>query len=369
MRVALCSALALCSFALPGMAQTPEQQTTIPVGVVQAARQSVAQSADFVGRVDAVNRVEVRARVTGFIEGIEFKEGDAVAPGAALYRIEKDLFQAAVDQAEGVLGRSKAAQTLTAIQRQRAEDLLAKASGTAVARDQAQAADEQAKAQIQVDQANLDTAKINLGYTDITAPVAGKIGKTNVTLGNVVGPESGPLTVIVSQDPIYVSFPVSQSAFLRAQAQVHRIDVAGIKVALRFSDGHTYSQEGAINFVDVKVDRTTDTRLVRATFPNPKSELVDGQLVRVNLESGSSEEKVVVPQVALIADQEGTYVFVIDNGKAAVRRVKTGGEAGAGIVIEEGLSGGEQVIVEGLQGVRPGVAVRATPIPQTLDRS
>ena len=114
------------------------------------------------------------------------------------------------------------------------------------------------------------------------------------------------------------------------------------------------------------MDRKTDTVLVRATFPNPDEILVDGQLVRVNVESDRPEEKVVVPQAAIIADQEGVYVFIVEDGKAAVRRVKVGAEVGAGVVIEEGLSGGEQVIVQGLQGVRPGVAVRANPLPQTL---
>ena len=117
------------------------------------------------------------------------------------------------------------------------------------------------------------------------------------------------------------------------------------------------------------MDRTTDTVLVRATFPNPAGALIDGQLVRVDLESGKPEEKVVVPQAALIADQEGVYVFVVDNGKAAVKRIKVGGEIGSGVVVNEGLEGGEQVIVEGLQGVRPGVTVRASPLPQTFSRS
>ena len=119
------------------------------------------------------------------------------------------------------------------------------------------------------DQANLQTANINLGYTDIAAPIAGKIGKTNVTIGNVVGPDSGPLTVIVSQDPMYVTFPVSQREFLRAQERNKEVDVTGIKVRLRFADGRTYKQEGTVNFVDVQVDRATDTVLVARHLSQP----------------------------------------------------------------------------------------------------
>jgi membrane fusion protein, multidrug efflux system len=279
------------------------------------------------------------------------------------------LFEAAVGQAAGALERSKAAKILSGLQLQRAEELLAKSAGSVVARDQARAADQQASGAIVTEEANLRTAKINLGYTGIVAPIAGKVGKTNVTKGNVVGAESGPLTVIVSQDPMYVTFPVSQREFLRTQETHKQADVAGIKVQLRFADGRKYDQEGIINFVNVTVDRTTDTVLVRATFPNPHEALIDGQLVRVDLESGNPEEKVVIPQGALIADQEGTYVFVVEDGKAAIKRVKTGGESGTGAVIDQGLSGGEQIIVEGLQGVRPGVPVIAHPLAQTIGRS
>jgi membrane fusion protein (multidrug efflux system) len=319
--------------------------------------------------VEAIDRVEVRARVTGFLEAIEFKEGDLVAEGAPLYRIEDGLFKAAVSEAEGALGRSKSAKVLTRVQLDRAKDLLSRNVGTVVARDQALAADEQADGTILVNEANLQTAKINLGYTVITAPIAGKIGRTNVTKGNVVSPETGPLTVIVSQDPMYVTFPVSQREFLRIQKSGKALDTTKLKATLRFADLSTYDQIGTINFVDVTVNRSTDTVLVRASFPNPNGALIDGQYVRVAIETGTPREKVVVPQAALIADQEGVYVFIVDDGKAVTRRIKTGGESGSGVIVEEGLSGGEQVIVEGLQGVRSGSPVIATPILRTTDRS
>ena len=361
MRATICTVFMICGLVAPAGAQQT-QPAAIPVGVVKAEHRSIEKTLDFVGRVEAVNRVEIRARVQGFLEAVLFKEGDPIKEGAPLYRIEKGSFQAAVEQAEGALTRSKASKALTEVQLQRAEDLLAKAAGTQVARDQAAAADEQAKGQIQSDEANLQTAKINLGYTDIVAPVSGRIGRTNITKGNVVGPESGPLTVVVSQDPMYVTFPVSQRELLRAQQASHQVDVTTIKARLRFADASTYDQTGQINFVDVTVDRATDTVLVRATFPNPAGGLIDGQLVRVTLESGTPQEMVVVPQSALIADQEGVYVFVVEDGKAVVRRIKPGGESGTDTVVQEGLSGNEQVIVEGLQGVRPGIPVKASPV-------
>ena len=369
MRVIACMLLALWGISSPANAQTAQQPAAIPVGVVTAEHKPVTKTLGFVGRVEAVQRVEVKARITGYLEKVAFKEGDLIKEGAPLYDIEKGLFQAAVEQAEGQLERSKAAKVLTEVQLQRAEELLAKGSGTPVARDQALAADQSAKGAILVDEANLQTAKINLGYASITSPISGKVGRTNITKGNVVTPQSGPLTVIVSEDPMYVTFPVSQREFLRAQQAGHSVDITGIKAALRFADGSTYKYPGEINFVDVTVDRATDTVLARATFPNPDFGLIDGQLVSVALESGTSEQKVVIPQAALISDQQGVYVFIVSDGKAAVRRIKPGGQSGTGVIVEQGLTGGEQVIVEGIQGLRADVAVRATPLPPSPDRS
>jgi membrane fusion protein (multidrug efflux system) len=354
--------------AIPAAAQQA-QPAAVPVGTVYAERQSISNIRDFVGRVEATGRVDIRARVQGYLEQVLFKEGDIVKKGDQLYQIEKGLFQAAVEAAKGALERSKAAKTLTAIQLQRAQELLEKSAGTAVARDQALAADQQAQGQILADQANLDTANINLGYTDIASPISGKVSKTNVTVGNVVGPASGILTLIVSQDPMYISFPVSQRELLQAQLSGRAMDLTGIKIKIRFADGSTYKHEGTVNFIDVSVDRATDTVLARATMPNPDGALIDGQLVSVAVEAGAPQDKVVVPQSALIADQQGVYVFAVEDGKAVVKRIKTGGESGPNIVVDEGLKGGEQIIVEGLQSIRPGQAVQAAPAATSLNRS
>lgn len=373
MRSLICAALLLCGLSLSAAGAeapqaSPAPQATVPVGVVEAMRQPVTKSLDFVGRIEAINRVEIRARVKGYLEDVLFKEGELVEPGTPLYHIERDLFEAAVEQAQGTVERSKAAYDLAKLTTARAVELLSKNAGTVVARDQAVAQEAAAKGTVLTDEANLTTAKINLGYTAITSPILGRIGRTGVTKGNVVGPESGPLTIIVSQDPMYVTFPVSQREFLRAQETQQSHKVEGIKLRVRFSDGTVYDQVGTINFIGVSVDRTTDTVTVRATIPNPKDELIDGQLVRVVLEAGKPVEQVVVPQAALIADQEGVYVFIVEDGKAVVRRLKTGGEVGPNVVVTDGLKGGEQVIVEGLQSVRAGIPVRATPLPTSLER-
>lgn len=368
MRVTIWPVLLICSVGVPASAQQ-QAPAAIPVGVVKAEETAITKSLTFVGRVEAVNRVEVRARVTGYLEDVLFKEGDVVKVGTPLYRIEHGLFQAAVDQAQGALERSKASKALTEIQLKRAQDLVARQAGTEVARDQAKAADDTAAGSIMTDEANLATAKINLGYTDIVSPIDGEIGRTNITKGNVVSPSSGVLTTIVSVDPMYVTFPVSDRDLLRARQAGREngySDFSEFKVKIRFSDGSLFDQVGTINFVNVTVDRTTDTVLARATMPNPKGILIDGQLVTVEVELGQPRDKVVVPQSALIADQGGVYVFVVENGKAVMRRVKTGGESGTGVIIDDGVKAGDLVIVDRLQAVRPGAAVLANPVQQTV---
>jgi len=358
--------LVICAAIASSSAQQ-QAPAVVPVGTVQAEHKPIAKTKNYVGRVEAINKVEVHARVTGYLEDVQFKEGELVKEGQHLYHIEKDLFQAAVDQAAGQLADDKAKKLLTAIEFQRADALTKTSAGTVEARDKALTADRDADAQIMIAQAKLDTAKINLGYTDIGSPIAGKIGRTKITKGNVVSPESGTLTTIVSQDPMYVLFPVSQADI--SHARDTGLNIEGIKVRLRFADGKTYEQVGKIDFVDVTVDRATDTVQARAVFPNPSGALIDGQLWEVNLEAGKPEEQVVVPQAALLTDQQGVYVFVVEDGKVAIRRIKTGGASGEDIIVTEGLSGNELVVVQGLEALRPGMAVRATPVTAALNRS
>jgi membrane fusion protein, multidrug efflux system len=225
MRVLMAAAVLISGFIMSALAQQPGAGP-VPVGTVAAERKPITKTADFVGRIQAIDRVEVHARITGYLQDVLFKEGEVVKESQPLYRIEKDLFQAAVGQAEGALAASKSKKLLTAIQYERAEQLARTSAGTVTARDQALTADRAADAQIMIDQANLDTAKINLSYTEILSPIAGKISRTAITKGNVVTPQSGTLTTIVSQDPMYVLFPVSQRQLTRAQEAGHTAAVA-----------------------------------------------------------------------------------------------------------------------------------------------
>lgn len=366
MRIFICMA-ALFYLAVQSPNGWAQQPTAISVGTVAAELRPITKTNEFVGRVEAMERVDIRARVTGFLQDILFKEGATVKKGDILYRIEPESFQAAVQQAQGALYEAQGKFANATAQRARTEELVKTAAASRALLDERVANEKEAQGQVVTADANLKTANVNLGYTEITAPIAGEIGRTKVTIGNVVGPDTGPLTVIVSRDPMYVTFPVSQREFLNVEQQEQRKQNAdALAVRIRFSDGSTYDQSGRINFVDVTVDRATDTVVVRASMPNPNGILIDGQLVRVSVEADKPVEKVLVPQSALIVDQQGTYVFLVVDGKAAVRRVKLGGESGGYMIVDDGLKGGEQVVVQGMESLRPGSPVVASPAPPPL---
>ena len=309
-----------------------------------------------------VFRVDVRARVDGFLQKVAFTEGQAVKEGQLLFQIEPDQFQADVRAAEGALAQRQAEKELADVQLARAQELMNKNTGTVVDRDKAKAEADRSAGAVTTAQSQLATAQINLGYTEIRAPIAGRIGRSALTKGAVVGPSSGPLATIVSQNPIYVLFSVSAREFLRRDAGGNPVEPSSIRVRLRLGDGSYYKEEGRIDFVDVTVDQATDTVTGRTTVANPDGVLIDGQLVTVILERGQPIEKPVVPQQALIADQGGLYVFVVEDGKAVVRRIKPGIAVGPDVAIEDGLKPGDQVIIEGIERIRPGTAVLAMPV-------
>jgi membrane fusion protein, multidrug efflux system len=341
-------------------------QQVIPVGTIAATKQPVSKSVEFVGRIEATDRVELRARVSGYLDAVLFKEGETVKEGDKLFQIDPAPFDAAVQQARGALLQAQGTYTNASLQRQRAEELVKTNVTSLAVRDQRVAEEQNAQGAVVRAAADLQTAQINLGYTTISAPVTGRIGRALVTKGNLVGPDTGPLALIVSQDPMFVTFPVSQREFLRIHQEGDKTTRKQVLVKLTFADGSAYSQTGKIDFVDVVVDRSTDTVIVRAQVPNPDSVLVPGQFMRVSVVGETPEEKVVIPQAALIADQEGTFVFVVQDGKAIIKRVKTGPEVGTGIAIDSGVAIGDLVVVNGMQSLRPGAAVVATPIPDTL---
>jgi membrane fusion protein, multidrug efflux system len=331
------------------------------VGVTPATVKGVSQAYDFVGRIKAVDTVQLRARVEGFLEKVLFREGDDVKTGQLLYQIEKAQLQAQVDQAKANVAAAQATEVNAQLQYNRSLELVKNQNVPVATVDQNRANLESAKATVLQTQAALTQALVNLSYTDIKSPIDGRIGRTAYTEGNVVNAASGVLDTIVSQDPIYVLFPVSQRELedIRAARQQENGSLTKIDILVRLSTGKDYAHPGVWNYTDPQVDQTTDTRTMRATLPNPERQLVDGQFVTVEVKERKEQPRLVVPQAALQVDQAGTYVLVVGSDhKVEQRRVTTGPTQGTDVVIENGVKEGEQVIVDGVQKVRPGQIVQ-----------
>ena len=365
--------LAAICFALPLIAagcDKPKQAAAPPanpaVGVRPAAMKGVQRSFEFVGRIKAVNKVDLRARVEGFLEKILFREGQDVKSGDLLYQIEKVQFQAQVDQAKANLASAEAETTNARLQYARHLQLSKDQFSPQSQVDQDKAALDQASAKVLQTRAALTQAEVNLGYTDIHAPVDGRIGRTAYTVGNLVNPASGILTTIVSQDPIYVLFPISvrDLEIIREARRKEDGGLAKIEIRVRLSDGSEYPQRGVWNMTDPQVDQQTDTLTMRAVIPNPERRLVDGQFVTTSIRERQQEPRLVVPQAALQIDQSGYYVLVVDDQhKVDQRRIQTGPNQDTDVVVTAGLREGENVIVDGIQKVRPGQVVQETPLP------
>ena len=333
------------------------------VGVRPAATRPVSRSFEFVGRVKAMNIVEVRARIEGFLDKVLFTEGQDVKAGDLLYQIEKVQFQSALDQAKGNLLVADAAAVNAKLEYDRQLDLVKRQYTPQSVLDKDKADLDSANGRKMQAEAAVTQAQANLGYTDIRSPIDGRIGRTARTVGNLVNPASGVLATIVSQDPTYVVFPVSVKDLetIREARRKEGGGLAKIEIDVRLANGQSYPQKGTWNLTDPQVDQTTDSLIMRATIPNPDRMLIDGQFVTAVIRERAEEPRLVVPQAALQIDQAGSYVLVVDDQHKVERRpVKTGDNIGTDIVVTSGLKVGDKVIVEGIQKVRPGVTVQET---------
>jgi membrane fusion protein (multidrug efflux system) len=354
---------ASCGIAAAQSAPPPPAVSVTPV----VSRQ-VTETVDYIGRITAIEKVDIVARVPGFIEERNFTEGQEVKQGDLLFRIEQAIYKAAVDQARATLAKAKATEVNAKLQFERGKELVRNQNIPQATLDQRAADEAAAQAGVMEAQAALEQAEINLGYTEIRSPIDGRIGLAIFTKGNLVQPSSGRLATIVSQDPVYVLFQVSQRNLLDYYRR--RPDDADkntrVTVRIKLPNGTVYPHPGLANFLDVQVDPTTDTVAVRATVPNAEHLLIPGGVVGVSVERGEPKSALTVPQSAVLLDQAGRYVLVVDAAKKVERRrITTGAEQGRNIVVTEGLKEGEQVIVEGIQKVRPGQVVTATVVPGT----
>jgi membrane fusion protein, multidrug efflux system len=344
------------------------------VGVVRAERQQITQIDEFIGRIQAVNRVAIVARVTAFLEKRSFVEGSEVKQGELLYLLEQPPFQAVVDASNAAVEQLEAQHRNAQITLNRAQELLRSATGPQANVDTALAAERSLAAQISGAQAQLKTAEINLGYTEIHAPIDGQISSTAVTEGNVVSPASGTLATIVSQDPMYVIFTVANRTRLDLRNRyAGKGGYGAVVIKLQLPDGTTYGHDAKLDYISPTVAETTDTLTFRGIVANPvfldvpagqpgPRQLVDGEFVTVRLEGVQPITVLAIPRAAVLSDQQGDYVYVLDaQNKAQVRRIQLGQSTPSTAVITDGLKDGELVISEGLQRVRAGEAVSAGP--------
>ncbi|WP_395688433.1 efflux RND transporter periplasmic adaptor subunit [Aestuariivirga sp.] len=349
--------------------QTPTATAQAPlpaVSVVEAALQDLRPSVSFSARVEALEKVELRARIEGFLDKQNFAEGAAVKSGELLFIIEPAPYQAAVDAAQAAVAIAQARFDRSEIELNRQTTLVSKEAAAQTKLDDAQAARDEAKGALDKAKADLAKAKLQLSYTEIKAPLDGRIGKSSLSVGNYVGPNSGTLATIVSQTPIGVTFPVSQRDIIAVKEQADfAADLSKLTVYLELGKDRRYDETGTLDFVDVSVNPGTDAVNVRAIFPNPKALLTDGQLVTAIVQSATAQPTIVIPTQALQVDQQGTYVLTVDKeDKIAVTRVTPGAETEQGIAISKGLVTGDRVVVEGIQKVRPGQVVSVTVVSQ-----
>jgi membrane fusion protein (multidrug efflux system) len=353
----------------PALAQQPSAKPPA-VGVVTATLSRVTQSNEYVGRIQATDRVNIVARVDAYLDQRLFTEGAEVKKGDLLYRLEQGPFTADVQAKQAAIAQFQAQLKNADVTLYRARSLLNTVAGQQSNVDTAIAADDALKAQILGAEAQLQQSQINLGYTEIRAPIDGKIGRTAVTIGNYVTPNSGVLTTIVSQDPMYVVFSIpSRTAIALRDRAAENPDAAVIKI--RLPGDRLYGQTGTLDFIDNTVATNTDTITLRGAVSNPQvsgakaratRELVDGEFVTVVLEDSEQIEAVTVPRAAVLLDQGGNYVYVVDtDNKAQQRRVKLGPALPTSVAVTSGLAEGDRVIVEGIQRIRPGQPVSPAP--------
>lgn len=322
------------------------------------SEQDVIQSFDAPGRVVSKYQVSVMARISGYLQKSYFKEGDYVKAGETLFLIEPVEYQNAASVAGANIQNIRAQLAYANKQLARAEELVKQDYIAKSRYDEILANRDALKAQLKAAQSNFNDTNRNLSYTRVKAPVDGRIGIIDVTVGNYVTPSSGSLTTINSTNPIYVTFPLSSEDY----ASISSIDEnanAKRRVELYFQNGDKYNQDGVQDFLDNKVDQSTGTVTMRATFQNKDNKLLHGEFVNVKLYANHPVKVPVVPIVAVQENQEGKYVYTIDEtGMPKLTYIKVQGQSGDNWIVKDGLKAGDRVIVDGILKVTPGTPVK-----------
>ncbi len=359
----LCGFLALLiADSQTAAAQTGGGAPAPAVTVAPVISRPVSSTLEFVGRTEAYQEVDLRARVIGFLLERGFEEGAEVSEGDLLFRIDPAQYEATVAAADAGVKRAEA--TLNEAQRNlaRAQTLVKKGHLSQANLDEAVAKDSQAQADLAAAKADLTSAELDLGYTRIVAPISGRIGESSIDAGNLIGPDSGVLAAIVDVDPIKVTFAITEREMLNYKQARRSDESRRYTPTLRLANGAMLEEGGTITFLDNRADPMTGTIRLFAEFPNENELVLPGQFVSVVLVSTEPQTMIVVPQSAVQTNQAGAFVLVVDQDSSVVSRpVVLGERNGADVVVTEGLSVGETVVIEGIQKVRPGAKV--TPVP------
>ncbi|WP_028225849.1 efflux RND transporter periplasmic adaptor subunit [Paraburkholderia ferrariae] len=350
-----------------GQKQSAPPQQTPEVGVVTVQPTAVPVVTELPGRTNAFLVAQVRARVDGIVLRREFTEGSIVKAGQRLYKIDPAPYIAALNNARAALAKAQANLVTQNALVARYKVLVAANAVSKQDYDNAVAAQGQAQADVDAGKASVDTAQINLGYTDVISPVTGQVGISQVTPGAYVQASQATLMSTVQQlDPMYVDLTQSSLDGLRLRREVQegRLKTSGpnaAKVTLVLEDGRSYGEQGKLQFTDVTVDQTTGSVTVRALFPNPDRVLLPGMFVRARIEEGVNDRAFLVPQVGVQHDQKGqaTVLVVDQNNKVELHPIQTSGTQGQDWIVDSGLNPGDRVIVQGTEKVRPGAQVKA----------
>ena len=369
LRTLLLFVLGLAAAACSSPDQSPQGQA-IPVRTITVAQADIDNVLELPGRVEPVRVAEVRARVTGIVQQRLYEEGTDVGQGQPLFRIDPAELRASYAQTQASLERAKATAANANAVVQRYRPLVEENAISGQEFDAAQAAAREANANVAQIQAQLKSASLQLGYTTVRAPIAGRAGRAAVTEGALVSQPEGTLMTRIEQvSPIYVSFSQSATEVLQIRRAIAAGELAlsaddAVEVRLVFPDGTEYEIPGLIEFLDFTVDEATGTIELRAEFPNPDGLLLSGEFVNARIYAGKATDVIAIPQAAVtVADSGGTVMIVDKDGKAALRPIKLGRLVGDKWVVESGLQPGDRVIVSNLQKLQPGMPVQIANTP------
>lgn len=347
----------------PATAQAPGGDAP-RVTVAAATTRDVIDDATYVGRVEAVDKVEIIPRIEGFLEEIGVRNGQQVSAGDALFRIEDDAYRASLAGAEADLARAEANLALSRVELDRRRQLVERDASPQSELDVALANEKVAEADLAAAEAALARARLDLSYADIRAPIAGRIGRVDFSIGDLVSPGAGALVTIVREEPIFVTFSLSERQFTtflqeaRDGGDSPDAPPSDLPVYVTLANGTDLGEVGQLAFGDNRIDPATGTIAIRAQFDNVERLLVDGAFVTVRIAASEPVPRLVVPQSAVQRDQRGDFVLVVGSEQTVEQRyIETAGTIEADFIVRSGLQDGESVIVEGLQRVRPGVPV------------